>query len=89
MKTSSCRSCGAPVIWATTRAGKAMPVDAAPRSDGNIELVLNDVEGSPPIACYLKEGYRELPDGTRYHVAERYVSHFVSCAQAKDWRRKG
>lgn len=30
-RTTSCRSCGAAVIWIVTEAGKRMPVDASTR----------------------------------------------------------
>lgn len=33
---STCRSCGAEVLWAKTRAGKAMPVDPEPTAEGNV-----------------------------------------------------
>lgn len=35
---SRCRSCNAPIRWARTAAGKAMPLDAAPAAGGNVIL---------------------------------------------------
>lgn len=37
--TATCRSCGAPIIWARTVNGKAMPLDAEPTDAGNVSLV--------------------------------------------------
>lgn len=36
---STCRSCHAPIIWATTQAGKAIPLDAVAVPDGNIVIL--------------------------------------------------
>lgn len=36
--TVECASCGAPITWAITPAGKRMPVDAEPTPNGNVEL---------------------------------------------------
>lgn len=33
---SFCRSCGEPILWVRTAAGKMMPLDAVPRVDGNV-----------------------------------------------------
>lgn len=72
---SICSSCGAPIIWLRTFAGKSIPVDEVPVPDGNI-VVLGDSD-----TCQtLKKGEEtEKP---------RYVSHFATCPQAKDWRKK-
>lgn len=35
----ACRSCGAPVLWAQTPAGKAMPLNPQPVPNGNVLLV--------------------------------------------------
>lgn len=43
-KTTTCRSCGAEIIWAWTSAGRRMPVDAKPE----IRIVLRP--GDPPSA---------------------------------------
>ena len=69
-----CRSCGAEIIWCRTEQGKNMPVDLNKRPDGN--LVLEDVEGDT-IARYVPKGEGE------------YVSHFSTCGQAADWRKRG
>jgi len=69
MSRDACFSCHAPVIWAKTEKGRAMPVDAAPVETGNIEL-------AGGVAKYV-------PAGTG-----RYVSHFVTCPQAKGWRKR-
>ena len=34
--SSTCRSCGAPIDWAVTAAGKRMPLDVERRDDGNV-----------------------------------------------------
>lgn len=68
METTGCRSCNAPVIWTITAQGKRMPVDAEPRSDGEIEL--RDGPGSAPVAVYA---------GAATDGSARYVSHFATC----------
>jgi hypothetical protein len=35
---SRCGSCGAPVLWARTETGKAIPLDAVPTERGNLVL---------------------------------------------------
>lgn len=68
---STCRSCSAPIIWARTTRGKAIPLDAQPTSLGNIE-----VDGGN--AMYVTPDVNAL--------GNRYVSHFVTCPQAKEHR---
>ncbi len=36
---SACRSCRAPIRWARTVTGRAIPLNAEPDADGNVELV--------------------------------------------------
>lgn len=66
--TSRCRSCGAPIIWATTGSGKAMPLDRDPVPDGNT-LVHNGE------CVYLTPGLTE----TLTRDKPRYKSHFATC----------
>jgi hypothetical protein len=35
---ANCRTCSAPIDWARTENGKAIPLDLAPVTGGNIEL---------------------------------------------------
>lgn len=80
-RIDACRSCEAPIIWATTTSGKAMPVDVEPVDVGNVELVLNGslataphavVHGAPPL-------FRDGPLRT---------SHFATCPDAPAWRQR-
>lgn len=72
---SRCKSCGAPIYWVKTEAGKNMPVDAKPVADGNIIFV-------GQVAFVIKQGHGPVVD------QPRYVSHFVTCKNAATHRRK-
>ena len=58
-----------------------MPVDAAPRHDGNV--ILLDRGLAVPVAVYV-----DLITSMEHPDADRYVSHFVTCPQAGEWRKK-
>jgi hypothetical protein len=84
---SRCRSCDQPVHWTKTQArdgkpAKAMPVDADDNGDplvvtnGNLVPTGTVEPNGAPVVRYV-------PTGTG-----RYRSHFASCAQADNWRRK-
>jgi hypothetical protein len=75
MSIANCRTCGAPIIWAKTEKGNAVPLDARPCADGNI--VLQD-----RLAHYVKAG-EPVPAGQ-----DRYQSHFATCPDAKAHRKK-
>lgn len=73
MNRGICRSCGAEIGWVVSVAsGKRMPIDVVPVPNGNIELVAGD-----GIVVVEPE-----PD------VRRFVSHFVTCPQSADWRKK-
>jgi hypothetical protein len=72
--TSSCRSCGKPIIWAVTPAGKKIPVDVEPVFGGNIALDRDHVDGEMH-ATFDKPGQRRL-----------YKSHFATCPKAETHR---
>jgi hypothetical protein len=77
---STCRSCGAEVVWAVTPGGKRMPVDPEPVVDGNVHL---DRRQNPPLAQVIGSAptlYDEEP-------ADVYVSHFATCPNADRHRR--
>lgn len=74
---SRCRSCGAPIVWAVTERGRRMPLDAQPVVAGNIE-VSRRPDGAI-LATVRAEAQGE---------AQRYVSHFSTCPQAGQHRRR-
>jgi len=74
-----CRSCGAPIWWAMTLAGKRMPVDAEPASDGNLALYFRGDTGE--LMCAVATAAAE-------RAGDRWVSHFATCRHARRWRRK-
>jgi hypothetical protein len=82
--TATCRSCGAPIVWAThVRTGKRAPLDASPSATGFIEL--------EPLA----RTYRILGDWEREQLAAHlgrvpllYTNHFAICPQAGRFRGK-
>lgn len=85
MKKSTCRGCGAPIVWIRTAAGKSMPCDAEPVLykaregaagkiiTGNGTVLSADIGG---LAAFE-------PDGVGH------VSHFATCPAAEQFRRKG
>ena len=77
-ETATCRSCGAPIRWVRTRAGKAMPLDAQPVATGNVVL------GEDGTARTLTRKQVMLGG----IVGDRYTSHFATCANASQHRRR-
>lgn len=72
---TTCRSCGAPIYWALTGAGKRMPVDAEPSQAGTVELRLR----SGAIVAIVHGS----PDG----AGAWRTSHFATCPNADAHRR--
>jgi hypothetical protein len=77
---AECRSCHAAIVWAVTEAGRRMPLDVEPDPAGNLAIVEYLADGTPVVA--FDAGARALLD-------LRYLSHFATCPQAGDWRRRG
>lgn len=79
---SYCRSCGAEIRWIKMRSGKNMPVDAAKRTikkDGGHEvLVTEDGELIRGTFASLEEGANGVG----------YISHFSTCPNANQHRRR-
>lgn len=80
MTTKTCRSCGAPIIWAiASLSQRRIPLDATQRDDGNLE-----------VDAGLVMDPREASDGCIVRAVRpgegRYVSHFVTCPNAKAHR---
>jgi hypothetical protein len=99
---AECRSCGARIIWTRTEHGRRMPVDEAPApAEVHAGFVLR--VGCPTcdggqlqpsgIKCPTCKGdtsplaisaTREQLPGELLHL-----SHFATCPNANEWRRRG
>lgn len=80
---AECRSCRRPVVWTTNViTGRRMPVDAEPLVGGNVVLITGNQD---PEARVLKRDEQSVREA---RGEELYVSHFSTCPQAKEWRRK-
>lgn len=77
---TSCRSCGARIWWATTTAGKAMPIDDGPADDGNLAVSRDRLGRLTARALVLDEE----PEGHEH----RARSHFSTCPNADAHRRR-
>lgn len=76
---SLCRSCDAEILWATTAAGKAMPLDAVPNPNGNVEAVC-DAHGRWSVVAVYK--------GPDLFGAVRYMPHHATCPNADEHRTR-
>lgn len=83
---SACSACQAPILWAVTERGKAMPLNADPDPAGNVILtgeVRATDHGAAPLAVVLGNTSELFgdPDTTRY------MPHFVTCPHAGRFRK--
>lgn len=85
MSEDECRSCRAPIVWATTEQGKSMPIDAGPVDNGNVYYL--DQKSSPPRVRVLAGPQPTLEEDADSADGLRYLSHFATCPQADQWRR--
>jgi len=79
--SSTCRSCQRPIVWAKTTNGKNMCVDPDPSERGNLVLEAKGMDAGRPAFTV-----RHARDDDAADV-KRYVSHFVTCPDAKHFRR--
>jgi len=80
----NCKSCGAPIIWIKTLAGKAMPC--------NTEGVLVVADPNAKEFLVSRTGRagtcrRAGPEDNNEQREVRYTSHFATCPQAAKHRR--
>lgn len=78
-----CRSCGAEIVWARSQLGKRIPLDAEPTADGNVIL-------RPDGAAIVLSGagLAEARANRSGRVGTLHRSHFATCPQAGEWRKK-
>lgn len=74
---NTCRSCGAPILWAKTERGKMMPVDPDPSENGNVELV-------PRGTGFLAIVHGQAPLG----APPLHLPHHATCEFADEWRTR-
>lgn len=75
-----CRSCDAPVIWAThVRTGKRAPIDAEPDNRGNVILT---------GTTYTVEANADRRAALVLEGVELRTNHFQTCADAERWSFK-
>jgi len=78
-----CARCAAPMFWArAAESGKAIPIDYEPDPKGNLALTRT---GSASRGYWVGP-YTPIEDDG-FDV--RWVSHFVTCPMADEFRRKG
>jgi len=76
--SAECNSCGASVRWVLIKkTGKRMPLNTAPAPDARPGFVLR-VGGEAELAT----------DDDRRLLREVYTSHFATCPQANQWRKR-
>lgn len=83
VRVRRCSSWNARVIWTETVHGKRMPVDATPRQDGNIRLERRQERDGDTIVAHYDQPTLLGDSGSE----QRYVSHFTTCPQSKEWRK--
>ncbi len=75
-KITTCKGCNREILWLTNvNTKKTSPIDFRPSVDGNI-LILED-----------EETYRIIKKDEVFH-GELHTSHFATCPNASDFRRK-
>lgn len=79
---AQCNSCGAEIVWAVTSGkGKAMPIDAEPNPDGNVELLPPKQGTRAPVAVV----HAQPPLAPEHPI---HMPHHATCPQAAEWRRR-
>jgi hypothetical protein len=68
-----CRTCGASIWWMQLVSGKRHPFNEQP----------NDPMRGTPVPQS-----EELADGRRVLVIDASASHFATCKDSKDWKKK-
>lgn len=72
----NCKACDTEIRFAKTKAGKAMPVDATPSTDGNLVL-LHDEHGT---LC-------ARPAHPADQLRPRHKAHFATCTSPGSFRK--
>jgi hypothetical protein len=74
VKTSTCSTCGAPIVWVVTERGKRMPVDPDTSPRGTVFVA---IEAGRPVARVMVKTDKKRPPG------KPFVAHFATCGNTK------
>ncbi len=72
---STCKGCGAPLIWAITEHGKRIPLN---QPEKRFILVLVQPDNDPDLSYSYYEA----------RMRETYTSHFATCPKADEFRKE-
>jgi hypothetical protein len=81
----TCRSCAAPITWAVTPGGKAIPLDAEPTAEGNVRVVIEQPHGT--VRAYVLGPLDVLLLDPPEQAALR-MPHHATCPDADAWRAR-
>jgi hypothetical protein len=77
-----CKACQAPIMWGESlQTGKGMPIDPIGVPDGN--LWVDHYQNGIPVFQVAKS-----PDDVPSSVPVRYKSHFATCPNAAEFRKR-
>ncbi len=84
MRTSPCKGCGAPMVWARNENGRAIPLDAEADPDEYPAAPIYSVVdvGHGDVQAVKVERGNEDPSGTFL------VSHFATCPKAGEFSKR-
>lgn len=82
-----CRSCRAPIFWATTaKSGAPMPLDFEDTFEGNVRLERTSVRNGLYETRAVVLGPIEL-ELARAEGETLYMPHHATCPQGAEWKR--
>lgn len=81
---SRCRTCHQAIWWAQTGSGRRIPIDPEPVPDGNVVVEHPGDHGEAMVTVLGRPEEQQL----YADVGPRYQSHFATCPQAAQHRRK-
>jgi hypothetical protein len=86
---SACRSCKAPLLWATSEANrKPIPLDRDPNPEGNVVLVdASFTRGAVHISEKVARVLGPLELAALDAGTNRFMPHHATCPNVKDFRR--
>ena len=82
-QVTTCRSCGAPIVWKKTAAGKSMPCDAHP-----VNIVPNPKSKNKYLDRSGKIIGGDITDAAGDHTELAHVPHWATCDKPDQFRRR-